>query len=295
MDFQLAKLEDLPELYANVHDSWPHAPDVRNHVRARLQSAQHQYAAWYIMRQQNRIASSLGAYPFSFRLHGRPIKAACIGAVHTHPDFRRQGLAANLMQQVEDQLSRTGVEALLLYSDIQPAYYEALGFCKIPLKHAKIDLTHEPATAKQQLNWDPSALEQLMPLYQAFQESFSLSVERSQTHWLWLLRRNPDAKLELLLDQHRKPCGYQIVAHFEGNPTLIDWCWLGKSEELLNRAFSRCLDLKEGEQVEAWLPGDHEIKSIEAKNPETCIPMLKLLDKSLTWPTSVLLQPIDHV
>ena len=51
-----------------------------------------------------------------------------IGAVYTETCFRKQGLAAKLITEVIETIQAQGYELFMLYSDIDPAYYEKLGF-----------------------------------------------------------------------------------------------------------------------------------------------------------------------
>ncbi len=299
MDVHPAKLEDLPELYANVHDSWPHAPLLRDHIQARLRSPQHQYAQWFLIRVGQQIASSLGVYPYRFRIHDKTVNAACIGAVHTHPEFRRQGLAARLLEGVTERLQSSGMEALLLYSDIAPAYYQKFGFAILPIHHGQLQAHANDAlsTNCEPLPWNETSIQLIRPLYDAFQSQYDFSIERQDKHWQWLLRRFRQAKLAIIRNRDQSPIGYRIIAEFESQPHLIDWCWLAELDKAEPwTSLAQDWGGQSQSSLYLWsLPASAKFEPLTAYTPTSCIPMLKCFDQKLQQPHRVLLQPIDHV
>jgi len=76
----------------------------------------------------DRLVSSCKRYHFDLLIQGIPQKCIGLGAVFSGPEYRRQGFAATLIQQVLSEERRLGTEWALLYSAIDLAYYVALGF-----------------------------------------------------------------------------------------------------------------------------------------------------------------------
>jgi predicted N-acetyltransferase YhbS len=79
------------------------------------------------------LICSLKRYYFFVTIVGKSVKAVGLGGIFTHPEHRRQGLAAELIRTVLDE-SRDKYQCgtSLLYSDISPAYYQKFGFREVP-------------------------------------------------------------------------------------------------------------------------------------------------------------------
>lgn len=103
----------------------------REHFQAlRLTHPLRTWATWWLLEEDGTPASSLVCYPLSFvRADRRPAEGYGLGAVATHPDLRRRGLARALCEHVIADAEASGRSLGLLYSAIAPAYYERLGFC----------------------------------------------------------------------------------------------------------------------------------------------------------------------
>jgi GNAT superfamily N-acetyltransferase len=78
------------------------------------------------------VLSSAKQYDLGARLDGREIDVVGIGAVFTPPDARRRGHARELVERILSSASARGAELALLFSEIDPAYYAALGFVPVP-------------------------------------------------------------------------------------------------------------------------------------------------------------------
>lgn len=80
-----------------------------------------------------RWLSTAKRYDLTGRLDGRGVRILGIGAVFTPPRFRRRGYAAELIRQMIGQADDEGVDMALLFSEIDPRFYEELGFRSLPL------------------------------------------------------------------------------------------------------------------------------------------------------------------
>jgi predicted N-acetyltransferase YhbS len=92
-------------------------------------------ATWWLLEEDGRPASSLVCYPLTFSVGGRAVEGYGLGAVATHPTFRRRGLAHALCEAVIRANEEQGRSVGLLFSAIRPAYYERLGFRAMPAWH----------------------------------------------------------------------------------------------------------------------------------------------------------------
>jgi GNAT superfamily N-acetyltransferase len=61
-------------------------------------------------------------------LRGARLRAAGIGSVATHPDYRRRGLATALLRDTLALLRREGYHLSFLGTEVAPAFYERLGW-----------------------------------------------------------------------------------------------------------------------------------------------------------------------
>jgi GNAT superfamily N-acetyltransferase len=74
------------------------------------------------------VLASAKAYRFDATLDGRAVQVLGIGAVFTTPSARRRGVAGELLNRLLERAGGEGVDLALLFSEIDPAYYQRLGF-----------------------------------------------------------------------------------------------------------------------------------------------------------------------
>lgn len=80
-----------------------------------------------------RVLSSAKRYRLSAMLNGRPTRACGIGAVFTPAERRGRGHASELVEQLVAAERGDGAEVAMLFSAIEPAFYERLEFQPVPL------------------------------------------------------------------------------------------------------------------------------------------------------------------
>ncbi len=161
MGCKLANKDEIRQAFAQVHPIWSHDPDAAVHLQKRLVSVQHLRATWFVTEDAGQVVCSLGAYPF--RLFGpdgdRPARA--FGAVFTPEAHRGHGHAAKLIRWVRDYYAAQGELDFILYSDIDPAYYQKLGFQGLPSYEWSWDLAqggpHHELTVFPARPLDPGA------------------------------------------------------------------------------------------------------------------------------------------
>ncbi len=81
--------------------------------------------------------ASLKTYSFDAVLERRSIRAIGYGAVFTQPRHRGHGYGRALLREMLQRAAADGYDAALLFSEIDAAYYERLGFAAVPT----VDLT----------------------------------------------------------------------------------------------------------------------------------------------------------
>lgn len=84
------------------------------------------------------VLSSAKRYDLSARIDGRIRRVLGIGAVFTTPAHRGRGAGTELLQRILEHAEAEGYEFAMLFSEIDPAYYERLDFVPVPLQGATI-------------------------------------------------------------------------------------------------------------------------------------------------------------
>jgi predicted N-acetyltransferase YhbS len=77
------------------------------------------------------VLASAKEYRLDAVLDGRPIRVLGIGAVFTQPAHRRRGRARELLERLLERASAAGFDLALLFSEIDPDYYERLGLSRV--------------------------------------------------------------------------------------------------------------------------------------------------------------------
>ena len=103
------------------------------------------------------VLSSAKRYDFSMRFDGRIRRVLGIGAVFTAPAHRGRGCARELLTRMLDTAVTEGQEFAMLFSEIEPAFYERLDFVPVPLLEAEIALRNESASALAIVSADSAA------------------------------------------------------------------------------------------------------------------------------------------
>jgi predicted N-acetyltransferase YhbS len=87
------------------------------------------------------VLSSAKRYDLSARIDGRIRRVLGIGAVFTSPERRGRGGARRLLTAMLDAAVAEGYEFALLFSEINPAFYEALDFVPVALIESRLRVT----------------------------------------------------------------------------------------------------------------------------------------------------------
>ena len=91
--------------------------------------------------EQGSVTASAKRYGLSARIDGRIRRVLGIGAVFTSPARRGRGGARRLIETIIEHAEAEGYEYALLFSEIDPRFYERLDFVPVPLTESRIDVT----------------------------------------------------------------------------------------------------------------------------------------------------------
>ena len=97
------------------------------------------------------VMASAKRYDFSMRFDGRIRRVLGIGAVFTAPAHRGRGCARELMTRILDTAVTEGQEFAMLFSEIDPAFYERLDFVPVPLLETTLEIDQKRGGAPAML------------------------------------------------------------------------------------------------------------------------------------------------
>lgn len=93
-----------------------------------------------LLDERDRVLSSAKRYDLCACLDGRDVAMVGIGAVFTPAAARGRGHARKLVEAIVESAAADGAELALLFSEIDPAYYESMGFMPVPRREQIIEI-----------------------------------------------------------------------------------------------------------------------------------------------------------
>lgn len=143
MQLMTAEGAILEQILDESHGIW--ADGLNRHAYGRYNAAQLRtpWGASHLRRfalvdGNGRVLSSAKRYRVRASLDGREIGVVGIGALFTPQRMRGRGFAERLIEQILADARSEGAELAILFSEIDPAFYEAMGFVAIPRRELLI-------------------------------------------------------------------------------------------------------------------------------------------------------------
>lgn len=318
VDFHPASPAERRAAFANMHDVWSRGLPLEEHLAWLENSISHARAQYFVGVRSGQVVCALGAYPLQFIVDGAAVTAMAIGSVHTRPDQRGQGLAPALLRWVhERQRATAGVRASVLYSDINPAFYERLGYqhCSSWRMASPGDAQAAPSTgsrradsppgehesaarhsavdraAWQLVRFDPAAagegdkaIEAMAAMYEADHGARPLSIVRPLEYWRHQLAKQPDDEFYWLTNGDQRH-GYVRLMRRGDDLVLADCALLGDRERLEAALYACLLRMVASRQVaglSGWVPPSPAARAALAIEPRSReIVMVASLDERL--------------
>lgn len=286
LDCHQASHEEKCAAFANVYEFWGNDMPLEQYVQWRLNSIHHQRAIWYVGTVGNAVVASLGVFPMFLSDHGDVNPAMFIGAVHTHPDFRKRGYAAELISYVEqDQEAHYDVRWSFLFSDINPAYYARLGYQtsnapNVCIRPAEVDgWSTEPLDIT-------SEIDEMIAFYDTNHLGQTCFLHRPRSYWEFLVNKHAKDQFSWLIDSDQRR-GYIHVRNNDGLACLEDFAVADYTEHTLGRlarSVASYANHKNISEVHGWFPPiTTEDSWLQFSQRQTEITMWKSLsDRSLT-------------
>ncbi len=90
--------------------------------------------------ESGRVVCSAKRYALGARIEGRIRRVVGIGAVFTAPEKRGFGLAQRLLDTLLETAEAEGFEYAMLFSEIDPSFYQRLDFVPVPLLESRLEV-----------------------------------------------------------------------------------------------------------------------------------------------------------
>ena len=142
------------------------------------------------------IVSTVRVFIRKMFLHGEPVTVGGIGEVSTRPEYRRRGLATQLLKDSIQFMESRDIVMSSLHGSQQ--IYSVEGWEKVPRYYAK-----QPFTAKKQVAWevrpanfdDAAEVKRIADLYDGYARKFNGPFVRDDmAYWTeWVRTESPEA------------------------------------------------------------------------------------------------------
>ena len=296
--FKRASHNEKIQLFSLVHEIWPHANRLEDHLTERLNSIQHIRAEWFVILKDNQVLAGLGRYPLNFVDSEKNVfKAMAIGAIYTKKEYRNKGIATQLIEQTHSVSKKENIGLSILYSDIDPNYYAKFGYEIIPTKLSEIKVGHTKYLDNIFIK-ETSCLESRTNIYSQYCKNFDSFFLRTEDYWEWSNLRFKDAKhFNCYID--KELCGYLTIGNYEGKLQVLDCAFLKKTHfKLLHSFIIKAMVAINHSSCFSWERHlSFETKNIIKHKRQKEIPMFLKLNKKIKISNDkdLLLSPMDHV
>lgn len=175
MGLQLADWHDVLQVLHETYWIWSpglNQADYRHYVSAQMNHPWlRRHMRYFVYKVADQVVASCKLYDVTMSARGRLYKVGGIGAVYTQKEFRGHGHAKAMLHDLIDLTDGEGYDGLILYSEIDPAFYERFGF--LELGGADFNILLPPSSSEsEQRSSSPIRLEEVT------------SMVRHQTRWL---------------------------------------------------------------------------------------------------------------
>jgi len=129
-----------------------------------------------------RLLATAKRYELDAIIDCRPVKMLGLGAVFTPEARRGRGHAAELLRRMLAAAADAGFGGGLLFSEIEPRYYERLGFRRLPLNQVALSIRQHPrggTPAIPMRSGDFGDLASIVEMNRAQHDRFRFTLSRS--------------------------------------------------------------------------------------------------------------------
>jgi len=158
------------------------------------------YGDFLLALEGQRPVSCVQVFAKTIRLRGQHVALGGIGSVATDPEYRRRGLAHQLLRLTEERMRERGMVLGLLFAVLWD-FYGALGWVQIPTRQVVLHRGSDAGAPRGVAVRDfaPGDLPAVAALYDEFTSELDGPVVRDEAYWRGQLRcaGNPDERFKL--------------------------------------------------------------------------------------------------
>lgn len=135
------------------------------------------------------LVASFKRYTRTLHFAGARLRAHGIGAVFTPPEMRGRGYASAMLAAALDAWRADGMDVGYLFSDIRPAFYEEIGFARLPSRSISLraDTLASERIVVDRLRTDDWA--SIARAHAAVERKRTWGFERTPLVWGWIRMR----------------------------------------------------------------------------------------------------------
>jgi predicted N-acetyltransferase YhbS len=147
MSLELAQWSDILPILKDNFSVWSRGltqSDYRAFLLSQLRNPWlRSHLRYLVYKEGDKIAASCKVYQSEFVSKGLSLRFAGIAAVYTQKHLRNSGFAKKMIYAVIDDCKRREMDGLMLFSDIEPSFYETFGFMPMGSYDFSIDMVDE--------------------------------------------------------------------------------------------------------------------------------------------------------
>lgn len=222
MSLERGEWNDILEVLRETHKIWSAGLTVDRYLEYISFQLRHSWARrnfCYLMLRNDagKLAASCKLYSISLQSRGKQYQLYGLGAVYTMKQFRGQGYATKLIEEVIDLAHLKGKDGILLFSDIGPGLYADLGFTEMGGAEFSIQVPRGAVSEDGRLlalarvqPVDISMVPSMVRHYRRWLSRTPFGFARSEEYWRFKLKR------EAFLHKHSRLSWPQLqIVHWD--------------------------------------------------------------------------------
>eukprot|EP00455_Lapot_gusevi_P049827 TRINITY_DN7132_c0_g7_i1.p1 TRINITY_DN7132_c0_g7~~TRINITY_DN7132_c0_g7_i1.p1 ORF type:complete len:342 (-),score=18.00 TRINITY_DN7132_c0_g7_i1:160-1185(-) len=237
VDFRSINADEVDQWLDLVADSFRAKGTPREYFKAHFDNDPHPESLQHIfvsVNENGEFVSAIRVFVREIYIQGQIVKTGCIGDVCTHPLHQGKGYASKLMRFVVETMKQRQFVLGALHSTSAAAFYEKLGWRKVPRNFVQFELDSQQLTSHQTMGvceLDVTSLsetnfQELSRLYHTFNAQFNGPIVRlNLSYWMLWFRMHAvqsNARLYVALSSDHAWQGYLLATvDAEDPPTLV--------------------------------------------------------------------------
>jgi len=256
---------------------------------------QDNYCNLIIIKDNSKIISHVGIYPYDIVSQNQRLKVGGIGGVSTHPDYRKKGYAAELLNFCLEKLKKKNYDFSILWGN--PSFYQRFGYRPSGKEYIYIlnkDILNKNEffiTKKYKiLLYQPEMLDEIIKLYNKTKPSRLI---KSKEKWVLLLSA-PKRNTFVAYDKNRVVAYCTVGGGKYYEDSIVDFA-SGEDETILLILFRHILNILNFQQLKVYSPMKIEkLEQMGIRNQTNHLYLLRKINSN-TKDIPFYIAQIDHV